>query len=122
MNMNKISNNVPAIQTKSEQTQVHIQNVHKRTPRNLQHKESNNNVANDINKQDVKTTVEKLNDFIDPLRTNLKFVFHEELHEYYVTVVDPLTNEVLREIPPKKMLDMYAAMTEFMDLLVDEKI
>jgi len=74
------------------------------------------------NKDDVKSTVEKLNDFIDPVRTNLKFVFHEDLHEYYVTVVNPLTDEVIREIPPKKMLDMYAAMTEYMGLLVDEKI
>lgn len=75
-----------------------------------------------INPKQVETVVEQMNGFIDPLRTNLKFVFHEELNEYYVAVVNHLTNEVIREIPPKKMLDSYAAMAEFMGILVDEKI
>lgn len=73
-------------------------------------------------KADVELVVEKFNDFIQPLQTNLKFKFHEELNEYYVEVVDPITNETVREIPPKKMLDMYAAMAEFMGILVDKKV
>lgn|SRR5699024_1180073 len=75
-----------------------------------------------IKPDEIASVVNKLNGFIDPLRTNLKFEFHEELNEYYVQVVNPLTNEVVKEIPPKKMLDMYAAMAEFMGILVDEKI
>ncbi|WP_188454134.1 flagellar protein FlaG [Virgibacillus oceani] len=75
-----------------------------------------------INKSEVKTVLSKLNDFLEPIHTNLKFEFHEKLEEYYVTVVNPLTDEVIKEIPPKKMLDMYAAMAEFMGLLVDEKV
>ncbi|MGY0693533.1 flagellar protein FlaG [Virgibacillus sp. FSP13] len=74
------------------------------------------------NKEDVKSVLSKLNDFMEPLRTNLKFEYHEKLDEYYVTIVNPKTDEVIKEIPPKKMLDMYAAMAEFMGLLVDEKI
>src|SRR5699024_4858457 len=70
----------------------------------------------------VETVVSKLNEFMEPLRTNLKFELHEELDEYYVKVINLKTDEVIREIPPKKMLDMYAAMAEFMGLLVDEKI
>jgi flagellar protein FlaG len=70
----------------------------------------------------VETAVKKMNDFIEPLRTNLKFQFHEELHEYYVTIVNPNTDEVIKEIPPKKMLDMYAAMAEYMGFLIDRKI
>lgn len=51
-----------------------------------------------INSKEVKTVVSKLNGFIDPVRTNLQFKYHEELNEYYVTVVNPLTNEVVKEI------------------------
>lgn len=72
--------------------------------------------------QEIETVVNKLNGFIDPLRTNLKFVFHEELNEYYVTVINPITNETVKEIPSRKMLDMYAAMAEFMGILIDKKI
>ncbi|MFD2044995.1 flagellar protein FlaG [Ornithinibacillus salinisoli] len=75
-----------------------------------------------VNTKEVDTVVKQMNEFLDPLRTNLKFEFHEELNEYYVTVVNPLTDEVIKEIPPKKMLDMYAKMAEFMGLLIDEKI
>ncbi|MGP4105573.1 flagellar protein FlaG [Virgibacillus sp. L01] len=75
-----------------------------------------------INTDKVRTVVEKLNEFTETLRTDLKFEYHEKLNEYYVTVVNPLTDEVIKEIPPKNMLDMYAAMAEFMGILVDEKI
>lgn len=119
VNVSNIQNSVPAIQKKSELTPDRAQQQVKSNP-SSEHKEINN--GKEVSKQEVKSTVEKLNDFVDPVRTNLKFVFHEDLHEYYVTVINPLTNEVIREIPPKKMLDMYAAMTEYMGLLVDEKI
>lgn len=90
--------------------------VQKSIPTNEQHIESV------VTASEIKKVVESMNDFIDPLRTNLKFVFHEGLNEYYVAVVNPLTDEVVKEIPPKKMLDMYAAMAEFMGILIDEKI
>lgn len=75
-----------------------------------------------IVKEDVKLAVKNLNNFLEPVMTNLKFVFHEDLKDYYVTIVDPVTNEIVKEIPPKKMLDMYVAMAEYMGLLVDEKV
>lgn len=75
-----------------------------------------------INTKEIKTVVDALNNLIDPLRTNLKFEYHEELNEYYVTVVNPLTNEVIKEIPPKKMLDIYAEMVGLVGILVDKKI
>jgi flagellar protein FlaG len=57
-----------------------------------------------------------------PIRTNLKFELHEKLDDYYVKVIDRETKEVIKEIPPEKMLDMYAAMAEFMSFLTDEKV
>ncbi|MFA1821347.1 flagellar protein FlaG [Virgibacillus oceani] len=77
---------------------------------------------NVINKEQVETVVSKLNEFIEPVRTNLKFELHEKLNDYYVTVVDSITNEKIKEIPPKKFLDMYADMIERMGLLIDEKV
>lgn len=75
-----------------------------------------------VNKEDVIKTVDQMNDFIKLSNTNLKFVFHDELSEYYVTVVDASTDEVIREIPPKKMLDMYSAMIRYIGILVDKKV
>lgn len=86
------------------------------------HSESTALHHDEVNAKDLQTAVTALNGFIDPSRTNLEFVYHEELNEYYVKVINPLTNETVKEIPPKKMLDMYAAMADFMGILVDRKI
>lgn len=75
-----------------------------------------------ISKDLLDETVDKLNDFLEAGRRNLKFELHDKLEKYYVTVVDSTTSEVIKEIPPKKLLDMYAAMAEFMGILVDKKI
>ncbi|MFB7639496.1 flagellar protein FlaG [Peribacillus butanolivorans] len=80
--------------------------------------ESNNEPA----KEKVKEVVESLKTFLDPTHTAIRFEYHEELNEYYVKVVDDVTDETIREIPPKKLLDFYAAMTEFVGIMVDEKI
>lgn len=79
-----------------------------------------NNVLKD--KEIVEEIVKGLNNFLSPSHTSLKFEFHEKLNEYYVTLVDDATKEIVREIPSKKMLDFYAEMTEFMGLMIDKKI
>ncbi|MDF0726081.1 flagellar protein FlaG [Cytobacillus sp. S13-E01] len=75
-----------------------------------------------ISEEKLKGMVEGLNDFLQPTHTSLKFELHEKLKEYYVTIVDETSKEVIREIPSKKLLDMYAAMTEFLGFVVDRKI
>lgn len=74
------------------------------------------------NKEAVEQAIDNLNNFLEPVRRNLKFELHDKLEKYYVTVVDSTTDEVIKEIPPKQILDMYAEMAEFMGLLVDRKI
>ncbi|QHJ69582.1 flagellar protein FlaG [Planococcus halotolerans] len=74
-----------------------------------------------ITKEMVQNQIEGMNEFLEPTTTAVKFLLHEDLNEYYVQVINPLTDEVLKEIPNKKFLDMYASMTELMGLIVDEK-
>ncbi|AXI10014.1 flagellar protein FlaG [Oceanobacillus sp. 143] len=75
-----------------------------------------------IDKQDIEQKIASFNEFLQPVRTNLKFELHEKLDRYYVSVVDSVTHEVIKEIPPKKMLDMYAELADFMGFLVDKRI
>ncbi|MFJ7932839.1 flagellar protein FlaG [Sporosarcina sp. NPDC096371] len=65
---------------------------------------------------------DSMNTFLASANTQLRFKFHDKLNEYYVTIVDSTTDEVIREIPSKKLMDIHAAMREFVGLLVDEKI
>ena len=73
-------------------------------------------------RNEMEKMVQGMNDFLKPVNTHLKFEFHDELKEYYVSIVDNDTQEIVKEIPPKKLLDMYAAMTDFLGILVDKKI
>jgi flagellar protein FlaG len=73
-------------------------------------------------KEKLEKSVKGMNDFLSASNTHLKFQYHEKLKEYYVTIVDGKTDEVVKEIPSKKLLDMFAAMNEYTGLMVDKKI
>lgn len=75
-----------------------------------------------ITKEMISDKVAGMNEFLEPTSTNVKFQLHEKLEVYYVQVIDSKTDEVLREIPNKKFLDMYASMAELVGLIVDEKL
>ena len=51
-----------------------------------------------------------------------EFSIHEKTKEIMVKVIDANTDEVIREIPPEKILDMVAAIWEAVGIFVDEKI
>jgi len=72
-------------------------------------------------KSEIENEIAGLNKLLQSTNTHLKFTLHEELNEYYVQVINEQTNEVVREIPSKKVMDMVAKMHEMIGLLVDEK-
>ena len=76
----------------------------------------------EFNKEMMEEVVKGMNDFLIPVNTSIKFELHDKLNDYYVTVIDDITHEVIKEIPSKKLLDTYANMMEFVGLLVDKKI
>lgn len=80
------------------------------------------NEQQELTKDELKHVVNGLNEFLKPTFTSLKFKVHEELDRYYVEVVDQETKKVIREIPSKEILDMYAKMTEYLGLFIDKKL
>lgn len=76
----------------------------------------------ELSKGEAKEVTNGMNKFLESANVQLRFKFHEQLNEYYVTIVDSETEEVVREIPPKKLLDIHAAMKDFIGLLIDHKI
>ncbi|GAA0498948.1 hypothetical protein GCM10008986_27580 [Salinibacillus aidingensis] len=78
--------------------------------------------AKTLSREEAKHMIEGLNKFLEPTDTSIRYEYHEKLEDYYVTIVDEKSDEVIKEIPPKKMLDIYAAMAEFMGFIVDEKV
>ncbi|WP_328515409.1 flagellar protein FlaG [Halobacillus yeomjeoni] len=75
-----------------------------------------------VDKEKLKQVADSMNEFLKPTTTALRFQFHDKLEEYYVSIVDEESGEVVREIPPKKMLDLYASIAESLGFIVDHKI
>lgn len=75
-----------------------------------------------IPKEELIDKVESMNKFLEQSTTAVKYQLHEKLNTYYVQLVDPITEEVLKEIPNKKFLDMHASMLELTGLIIDDKI
>jgi len=53
--------------------------------------------------------------------TSLQFTIHDPTKRIAVKVLDKSTGEVIREIPPEKMLDFIAKLWELAGILIDEK-
>ncbi|MZQ85768.1 flagellar biosynthesis protein FlaG [Paenibacillus sp. 5J-6] len=73
-------------------------------------------------KDEVTKEVEGLNKWLDLKNSHLKFVLHDKLNEYYVQIVDDSSNEIVKEIPSKKVMDAVAAFRENLGIIVDKKI
>jgi flagellar protein FlaG len=65
--------------------------------------------------------IETANKKLMGIHTEFEFAIHEQTKQIMVKVMNAETKEVLREIPPEKILDMVAKMWEMAGLFVDEK-
>lgn len=53
--------------------------------------------------------------------TTAQFSYHEKTNRIMIKIMDSETNEVIKEIPPEKTLDMIAQILELAGILVDDK-
>ncbi|MCX7920751.1 MAG: flagellar protein FlaG [Clostridia bacterium] len=69
----------------------------------------------------VINAIEKANKAISGANRKFEFSIHEKTKEIMVKVINAETNEVIREIPHEKILDMVAKMWEMAGIIVDER-
>lgn len=72
-------------------------------------------------KEQVKKWAYEANSVVQRLNAHLSFRIHEGTGRTLVEVVDRDTKEVLREIPPEKMLDVIAGIWKWSGIAVDRK-
>jgi flagellar protein FlaG len=84
--------------------------------------ESNNSLGEKENNEiEVKNAVAKINKVLEGEGSHLQYEKHDVLNQMIIRVIDNNTNEVIKEIPSKKILDMVAKMCEMAGVLVDKK-
>lgn len=65
--------------------------------------------------------VDRLNLAMRALSTRLKFQKHEASGKFVVRVINEQTDEVIREIPPERLLDLLVHLRRMVGVLVDER-
>ena len=76
---------------------------------------------NSFSEKEVKNAANKINEFLDDKGIHVKYEKHDVFNQMIIKVIDNNTNEVIKEIPSKKILDMVAKMCEMAGILVDKK-
>lgn len=74
-----------------------------------------------VDRKELDSAVDKANRVLFKNNSHLKFEIHDKTNQVMVSIIDDESGEVLKEIPPKKMLDMVAKLWEIAGIFVDEK-
>lgn len=75
-----------------------------------------------IDEAEVIRAIEHANKSLEGVYTQFEFSIHEKTREIMVKVIDRETGDVIREIPPEKILDIVAKMWELAGILIDERV
>jgi flagellar protein FlaG len=76
-----------------------------------------------LNKQEVKHLTEKIQDCLNRINISLKFSTYGENDERTaVTVTEKETGEVIREIPPEELQQLYLKMHELTGMLFNHTV
>jgi flagellar protein FlaG len=75
-----------------------------------------------ISERQLIEAIENANKALRGADKRFEFSIHEGTKEIMVKVINEETGEIIREIPPEKILDMVAKMWELAGILVDRKI
>lgn len=65
--------------------------------------------------------IERANKSLAGTNRKLEISVHEKTNDIMVKVIDTESNEVIREIPPEKILDLIAKLWELAGIIVDER-
>ena len=74
-----------------------------------------------INGSDLAEAVGQVNDTAEALDLGLRFRLHEETDRFIVQIVDRKANEVIKEIPPERLLNLVGQIQDMIGVLLDEK-
>ncbi|MDR6553576.1 flagellar protein FlaG [Paenibacillus qinlingensis] len=84
-------------------------------------KQADDNLKKEYLEQELDKSIDVLNKLMQLNYTHVSFQKHEKTNEYYIQVINDETQEVIREIPSKKVLDRVAEMNKMVGLLIDQK-
>lgn len=75
-----------------------------------------------IKEEDAKKAVDTLNKEFKDKDTYLQYEVYGKFNNIVIKVMDRNTNELVKELPPKKIIDMVEKLCEMAGMFIDEKV
>ena len=122
-NKNALEAMVPTpspVKTEKQHDTNKISDTQKIENRNVENKEKEKNISSKI----LEKIAEELNDYMDDLQTDLGFTINnkDNNHQVIIEIKNRKTNEVIKQIPPKELLEIKKKMEELTGLIFDHKV
>lgn len=108
-------NAAPNINISNSNSNGNIPNIEAKAKEN-----TDNNKDRKASEREVASAVNKANMLLND-STHLQFKIHKITKDIMVKIIDDKTGEVVKEIPPEKIIDMIANICETLGIFVNEK-
>lgn len=80
-----------------------------------------NDITLSLGERELINIIERGNKDLQETNTRLQYSVHEKSNQVMVKLIDVNTNEVIREIPPEKLVDILCNIVEAAGLLFDRR-
>lgn len=78
--------------------------------------------SNPLSREDTEHMTEQMNKLMELMDADLHFTLHEKTNRLIVQMVDKRDGTVLKEFPPRELLDTLANIQEYVGILLDKKV
>jgi flagellar protein FlaG len=75
---------------------------------------------NDTYKQRLQEAVARLDKFSESFDRKFRYSFNQQLNEVVVKIIDPKTDEVIRELPPADIQKLQMRIEEYLGKIIDK--
>jgi len=117
--LNKINSAVSTGQHMSESNaqKAKVQHIDK----NVEIAAKKRSEVKSLSPTELKNTINKINENVGILNKDVKFVYNDTIKSLVVKVVNAKTGKVIREIPPKEVINLQKKLSEVVGIIFDSK-
>src|SRR3712207_6105694 len=98
------------------------QNLNSSVKEVLKVEKTERDVLKQFSEDDIKKAVEKLNKLFEDRETHVEYEIYGKFKDITIKIIENGTKKIIKEIPPKKLIDMVDKLCELAGMFVDDKV
>ena len=117
--INSVGNSAPAKNIDANYTKYQSPSLNKSLAK--QANQDKTEKAKDISPKNLKKIIDKINENVNILNQDVKFSYNDTIKSLTVKVIDASTGKLIREIPPKEVINLQKKLSEVVGIIFDSK-